>query len=593
MIDRTTKLRWRRRFRKRRHQVEDLGVQAEEQIERHFFKRLNRLVEVRRFVVTWIMLFVVMIGIVAYQLSGLSAYYQSSQPVAGGTFTEGILGSFTNANPLYATGPVDSSVSRLVFLGLLKYDSNNQLVGDLAESWSADAKETTYTVKLKPNLKWQDGQPLTATDVAFTYNTIKNPDAKSPLLSSWQGITITATDDRTVTFGLPNILSSFPHSLTNGIIPSHILATIPAAQMRALQFNTAAPIGSGPFKWDALELSEVDSNQQGRIGLVPNGQYYEGSPALQKYVIHFFTDEKQMLTSFENHEINAMSGMDALPDTFETDQSVEQYSIPITAQVMVFFRNSQEVLSDIKVRQALVQASNQNDLLENLGFPVIASKEPFLQSHAGYNPGITQLSYDVNRAAALLTEAGWIPGKDGVREKAGKQLTFKLYSQSTSEYAYVTRHLQTDWQKIGVKVEVLLQADSDLQTTVAFHTYDALLYGISLGPDPDAYAYWGSTQADQRAANRVNFSEYRSATADKALEGGRTRSDPALRALKYKPFLEAWRTDAPALALYQPRYLYVTRDTVYGFTPSSINVASDRYSNVAHWMIRQEKVTKT
>ncbi len=119
-----------------------------------------------------------------------------------------------------------------------------------------------------------------------------------------------------------------------------------------------------------------------------------------------------------------------------------------------------------------------------------------------------------------------------------------------------------------------------------------MLYGISLGPDPDAYAYWGSTQADERAANRVNFSEYKSTVADRALESGRTRSDPALRTVKYKPFLEAWRNDAPALALYQPRYLYVTRDTVFGFNPSVINVATDRYSNVAHWMIHQEKVRK-
>jgi peptide/nickel transport system substrate-binding protein len=594
MIDRTTKLRWRRRFRRRRHQVEDIGFHTEEGLERNFFKRLNRLADVRRFVISWILLFVLLIGGVVYQTTALSKYYKAPQPVAGGTFTEGILGSFTNANPIYATGPVDSAVSHLLFASLLKYDSNNRLVGDLADSWSLDTKETTYTVKLKKNLHWQDGAPLTAGDVVFTYHTIQDPDAKSPLLASWQGIKIEAPDDDTVIFTLPNALSSFPHSLTSGVIPAHILSVTPAAQMRATRFNTVSPVGAGPFKWDAVELStDQATDRQGRIGLVPNDKYHEGVPKLSKYIIRFYTNEKQMLTSFENHELTAMSGVESLPDTFKADQSIKQYNIPLTAQVMVFFRTSQEVLSDVKVRQALVQAVDQNNLLENLGFPVIASREPFLKDQPGYNQAITQLGYDATKAGQLLTEAGWVPGADGIRTKNGKQLTFKLYSQSTSEYAYVTQKLQSDWQKIGVKVDVMLQPDSELQNTVAYHAYDALLYGISLGPDPDAYAYWGSTQADQRAANRVNFSEYKSTAADKALEGGRTRIDPALRTLKYKPFLEAWRNDAPALALYQPRYLYITRETVHGFNPTTMNATTDRYANLVNWMIRQEKVRKT
>jgi peptide/nickel transport system substrate-binding protein len=549
---------------------------------------------VRRFVIGWFLLFVLLIGGVIYQFTALGTYYQSLRPVPGGTFTEGILGSFTNANPIYATGPVDSAVSRLVFASLLKYDSNNQLVGDLAESWKVDATETVYTVTLKQNLLWQDGVSLTAKDVAFTYHTIQDPDAKSPLLASWQGIKVEPKNDHTVIFTLPNTLSAFPHSLTNGIIPAHVLDTIPAAQMRATRFNTTNPVGAGPFKWSAIELSgDAVIDRQGRIGLVPNDKYHGGTPKLSKYIIRFFANEKQELASFENHELTAMSGIEMLPDNFKADNTVEQFNIPLTAQVMVFFRTSQEVLSDVKVRQALVQAVNQNDLLENIGFPVIASREPFLQDQPGFNPAVMQLGYDQKRAEQLLTEAGWVPGGDGIRVKGGNQLTFHLYSQSTSEYAYVTQKLQSDWRKVGVKVDVLLQPDSDLQNTVAFHTYDALLYGISLGPDPDAYAYWGSTQADQRAANRVNFSEYKSAVADKALEGGRTRTDPTLRALKYKPFLEAWRNDAPALALYQPRYLYVTRDTVHGFNPTIMNVATDRYSNVVNWMIRQEKVKKT
>lgn len=580
----------RRRFRRHKNQVEQLGLQTEDTIEKHFFKRFDRLVYVKRFVSVWLVFCVFLIGGVIFQTSLLTKYYKTSVPVAGGTFTEGIFGSFTNANPLYATGPVDSAVSRLVFAGLLKYDANNKLTGDLAESWTIDKTETVYTVKLKKDLKWQDGEPLSAEDVVYTYKTIQTPDAKSPLFNSWQGIAIEAKDSRTVVFTLPGVLSSFQYGLTTGIVPKHKLANIPAAQLRATQFNTSAPVGAGPFMWDAIEVSVHDKSQQGRIGLKSNENYHVGKPSLQRFVVRYFTDQKQLLDSFGNHELTAISGLDTFPDTFANDRSIKQYSIPVTAQVMVFFKTSQEILSDVKVRQALVQAANKDQIISGIGYSVVSSNQPFLPGHPGYDKSIPQLSYNRPAAEALLDQAGWVRAADGIRQKNGKQLSFSLYSQSTSEYAYVTQKLQEDWAKIGVKVDVLLQPDSDLQTTVTGHNYDALLYGVSLGIDPDVYAYWGSTQADERAANRVNFSEYRSATADRALEAGRTRTDDSLRAVKYRPFLEAWRNDAPALALYQPRYLYITRDAIFGFDPTVINSASDRYANVVDWKIRQQAV---
>jgi hypothetical protein len=125
MINRTTRLRWRRRFRRSRKQVEGMSTQAEEQLERHFFKRLARLQSVRRFVIGWLLLFLLLIGGVVSQIRQLGGFYLAPQPVAGGTFVEGMLGSFTNANPLYATTAVDSSVSRLVFGSLFKYDQKH------------------------------------------------------------------------------------------------------------------------------------------------------------------------------------------------------------------------------------------------------------------------------------------------------------------------------------------------------------------------------------------------------------------------------------------------------------------------------------
>lgn len=591
MIDRTTKLRWRRKFRRNKQKVEDIGVQAEEHVDKHFFRRLNRLVGVRRFVIGWVSLMVfTMIG-VSLQFRSLSQEYQTTVPIEGGIYTEGVLGAFTNANPIYAASAADNSVSELLFSGLLKYDQSNKLVGDLASSYSSDESGAVYTVVLKENILWHDGQPLTSEDVVFTYQTIQNPDAKSPLASSWAGIKVEAIDSRTVKFTLPNVLSAFPYSLTNGIVPKHKLKDIPASQLRSAKFNTVEPVGSGPFKFEAIEvLGDKVENREEKIGLIKNESYFNSPAKLQKMVVYTFRNEKAMLESFDNQQLNAMSGLDTLPDDVESRDAIEEHNIPLTGEVTAFFKNSEGVLVDPKVRQALVRASDTGKIASELAYPVVMANSPLLTTHLGYDKTVTQLSTSLEEAKKLLDNAGWILNTTtSIREKDGKPLSIKLTSRNTSEYAFVTQKLQEQWRAVGVDLQPNLQTSDDFEGTLTRHDYEVLLYGISLGLDPDVFAYWHSSQADIRSASRLNFSEYKSATADKALEAGRTRTDPSIRAIKYKPFLESWRNDAPALVLYQPRYLYVTRGSLYGFEPTTINSATDRFANVNNWMIREEK----
>ncbi|MCA9333037.1 peptide ABC transporter substrate-binding protein [Candidatus Saccharibacteria bacterium] len=593
MINRTTKLRWRRKFRIKKRQVEDMGSQAEEHFEKHFFKRLARLSGVRRFVIGWIVLLLFCAGGIAFQMRSLSSDFQTTVPAEGGVYSEGIIGAFTNANPIYASGAVDNSVSRLIFSGLLTYDQTNNLVGDLAESWSVDEEGLVYTVVLKPNIVWHDGEPLTSKDVVFTYRTIQNPDAKSPLLSSWRGIQIEAKDDRTIIFTLPNVLSSFPYALTNGIVPKKHLDQVPAAQLRSAKFNTLQPVGSGPFKLDKIEVTGRNAEDRvEQIGMIPFADYYNGAPKIDRFIIKSFRNEEAMLASFENRQINSMSGLDTLPDNIKDKEVINEFNIPLTGQVAVFFKNSEGILEDAKVRQALVQSASPSEIIMGLQYPVVVSDSPLLTSHLGYDKNIRQLSTNIEAAKALLEEAGWKIGDDGYRVKDGKKLTIRLYSRNTSEYTHVSQKLQDQWRAVGVEVKSYLQPNDELEGTIARHEYEALLYGIALGLDPDVFPYWHSSQADIRAPNRSNFSEYKSEVADKSLEAGRTRSDPQIRVIKYKPFLEAWRTDAPALALYQPRYLYVTRGKVYGLEPNQMNVATDRYANVASWQIIEKKVNK-
>jgi peptide/nickel transport system substrate-binding protein len=588
MIDRTTKLRWRRRLRRKQRQVEDFGYQAEDNLERHLFKRLSRLTQVRRFIAGWVVLFILLIGGVFLQNRSLGAYYQVPKPAPGGIFTEGILGSFTNANPIYGASSVDNSVGRLVFSGLFKFDQNNLLTPDLAKSWAVDERGTTYTVVLNDNLKWHDGAPLTSADVVYTYSMIQNPDAKSPLASSWTGIKVNAVDAKTVTFTLPSLLTSFPYSMTNGIVPKHLLEGVPVSQLRSISFNTNKPIGSGPFKWDAIEVvGNNPEEREQRIALVPNDSYVGGSPKLDKIIIRTFQTQETLVNAFEKHEVNAAAGMTGMSEQMTKDSGVRDYNIPLTSQVMVFFKNTQDPFKDVKVRQALSYGIDTKKVLAIIDRPVLPSSGPLIGGQVGFDKTIAQKTSNVVLASQMLEEAGWKLGADGIRYKDGKPLTFVLTTQSNSVYNAVSRELKKQWKTIGVSVEVSPQKDNELQSALTVHNYDALLYGIASGPDPDVFAYWHSSQADLRSPNRLNFSEYSSGVSDKALEGGRTRTDPAVRAIKYKPFLQSWTNEAPAIALYQPRYLYVVYDPLFNFNQTSMNNGADRFNNVNNWMIRE------
>lgn len=594
MTSRTIKLRFRRKYRKRKKDAILAAEGAEQQLDRHFFRRLTRLSNVRRFVTGWILLLVLLTISVGLQARSLGAYYQKIAPIEGGTLREGAVGTFTNANPLYAVSVVDGSVARLVFSGLFTHDANNNLIPDLADKWEADGKGQTYTVTLRKNVSWHDGTPFTAQDVVFTYQTIQNPDAKSPLLASWQGVEVKAIDAYTVQFGLPSPLASFPYSLTNGIVPVHILKDTPVGQLRSVSFNAVNPVGTGPFVWKSVEvtgLSKDDRSEQ--VALRRNIGYHLGVPKIEQYVLRTFKDEAAMAKAYNNKELTAMVGLDRVPADVERDTSSVSYNIPMDGVVMTFFNTSSPILSDTKVRQALVSGTSRPELIKQLGFTALTATGPLLRGQVGYDGSIVQAPYSLEQAGKLLDEAGWKVTSDGTRKKGDVPLTLRFVSQNVAEYVAISQNLQKQWKTLGIEVDVKIRPEEEMQAdALTRHDYDVLLYGISTGRDPDVFAYWHSSQADVRSTSRLNLSEYKSKNADKALEAGRTRVEASLRAVKYKPFLIAWRDDAPAIALYQPRFLYIARTELVGFNTSRIGAAVDRLNNVQNWTVLQDKVLK-
>lgn len=582
----STRIRVRRKMRLRKKQVTGISETANKQLDRHIFRRWHNLKLSWRFALGWVGLLAILSLSVAFQTRALGSYYLQTTPVPGGIYSEGIVGNFSNANPIYASSEVDSAVSKLVFSSLLTYDSDNKLVGSLAESYEADARAAKYTVYLKPNIYWHDGQPLTADDVVFTYKTIQNPDAKSPYLASWTGVKVEKLNDRTVLFTLPGAYSPFPHSLTNGIIPKHVLKDVAAEQLRSSAFNTKSPIGSGPFRWRGVSVEgNATSGQTETIRLTKFDRYYNGVAKLDGIALRTFKNDTDLLAALKSKTIVGASGLSLTDSEIQPDNIENRFNL--MSANMLFLKNTSPNLNDVKVRQALTKATDVLNLTNTIGYSVIPVREPLLKNQIGYNPAYHQYTYNKAEAVALLEAAGWkLAPNEQVRIKNGEKLTLKFSYENSPEFSKIASALQKQWADIGVELSVdAIQPGLGSNKLVDSHEYDVLLYGINIGPDPDVFPYWHSSQYDKLKPIRLNLSEYKSVAADLALEAGRTRTDPTLRAAKYKPFLEAWQRDAPAIGLYQPRYLSISNQPVYGVTEKTINVPSDRFKDVNLWMI--------
>ncbi len=479
--------------------------------------------------------------------------------VDGGEYREGILGEITNINPIFATGEADRSVSKLVFRGLLGSDSKGNLYNEMADNWTVDERGVTYTFKIKKDLKWHDGAPFTSQDVVFTFNSIQNIDVKSPLIASWQGVTITAPDSETVIFELSSALATFPQSLTIGIIPKHLFETLPAERFRSSPLNVAKAVGTGPFRLSSV-VPRSGSESQKRLSLRPFDGYNGGEPKLDLLIIDTYDTETALLNGYLNNEVLAISG---LSSTF-VKESIDSGrlsgkdiidSSSLQVGVYVFMKNTGSLFSDPVVRQALALATSLSELSAIFADPIVPVDGPLLRGQVGYDPKFSQERSNTDKAASILDKAGYLVGADGIRAKNDKKLQFRLMVQEEADYPRVASNLVKQWSKIGVIAEIDQSPAEVVSTAIVRHAYeDAILFGIGIGGDPDVYAFWHSKEASEGG---LNLSEYKSAAADSALEAGRSRLNVATRVIKYKSLLENWQKDNPAIALYQPDYIYI------------------------------------
>ncbi len=573
-----------RQIRRWRRQSRTLRRWSVNYFDRHLWGKWRQLGIIRRFVLGWWLIILMAFFGLFHQLAGLAPYYLKPGPAPGGVFAEGAQGSVQLVNPVLSDSAASIDLTKLVFNGLTQYDHAGHLQPDLATSWQVSADGKTYTFHLRHGVRWQDGVPFTSADVVFTLAAIQDPDTRSPLATSWQGITADAPDDYTVVYHLPNAYPPFLDATTQGIIPRHLLESVDPASLRANDFNQH-PVGTGPYKVSAFLSDDHE------VELVANASYYAGRPLIDQFNYLWFDSAGQLRDAYAKHQINAFAAPTSAEATGATQlHGVRLYRYSQPSETVLFLRNTQSILSDETVRAAINAAVDRTALVARaLGGRAQPVATPLLPGQLGYLGQYRLPGFDLAQANRLLDGDGWVrSGRQ--RHKQGKLLELNLVTRAGGDYPAAAAQLADQLEAAGITVTVQTVDLTTLeQTYIRPRNFDMLLFGIDLGTDPDVYPYWQSAQADDPG---LNLAQYKSPEADAALETARVIQDPLVRSGKYRTFQQVWQTDVPSVPLYSPDYTYVVSSQVLGLTAGRLIDPSDRFYHVERWAIESHLVLK-
>lgn len=556
---------------------------------RFIIRRLDNVRDVRRHALSWLALMILLIGLSALHLRLNQDTFSTVAAVGGGTYAEGVIGSLDSMNPLFATSPAERTASKLIFASLLSYDRENKLRGELAETWVSEDDGRTFTVTLRDGLKWHDGEPLTVDDVMYTIGLIKNPRVNSSLYRSWVDITATKKGDNQIAFTLPAAYAPFPHALTFGILPKHILAGVTSERLREGDFNRN-PVGSGPFVFRNLQVINQDASRL-VVYMNANESYVLGAPRLERFQLHTYKDQASLKQGFLTDEVNAAADLTSndMHDITQARPEARVSEALINNGVFALFKNDSPILKDVNVRTALLLAANRGSIINSLHGYGTPMEGPLTKDQLPTSQ--KQAAYDKTAAEQKLDASGWTL-VDGVRTKAGVPLQITMVAPKSGDYATVVNLLEKQWKEIGVSVKVDMVSPSTIQQNVLVpRAYDVLVYELAIGSDPDVFAYWHSSQIGLFGFNLANYS---SGISDDALSSARGRLDDSLRQAKYDAFTTQWLKDVPAIALYQPRLHYVADENVQTvMQPTFLSDASSRYRAVEYWTVNQDRVYNT
>lgn len=506
---------------------------------------------------------------------------RAGTPDYGGYIVTGSIGDASTLIPMLSTDATSHEIAGLIFSGLVKYDKDLNLVGDLAESWGVSPDGLTITFHLRKGVRWADGVEFTSEDVLFGFRTITDP--KTPTAYAGDYLVVEkaeAPDPYTfrVTYKEPFApgLSSWGNLV---VLPRHLLEG---------QDITKSPLGRRPVGLGPFRLSEWKTQE--RIELEANGTYFEGRPYLDRFIMRIIPDTATMFLELKSGGLDWM-GLSPIQFDRQTDtpffrNNFRKYKYLSFSYTYLGYNLRNPLFSDRRVRQAIAHAIDKEEIVRGvlLGYGVVATG-PYKPDAWFYNPAVPSFPYDPERAKALLAQAGWRDTDgDGILDKDGRPFSFSvLTNQGNPLRERTAQIIQYRLGKIGIDMKIrTLEWTAFINDFIDTRRFDAVLLGWTLGQDPDIYDIWHSSKTGPK---ELNFIGYANPEVDRLLIEGRRTFDREKRRKIYFRIQEILAEDQPYTFLYVPMALPVIHKRFQGIEPAPAGISH----NLIRWWVPRSK----
>ncbi|NJO10454.1 MAG: peptide ABC transporter substrate-binding protein [Leptolyngbyaceae cyanobacterium SL_1_1] len=505
-------------------------------------------------------------------------------------------------NPHLATGFQDFEVARIVYEPLASYDAAGQLVPILAaevpslENGGVAEDGRTVIWKLRQNVGWSDGKPLTAADVVFTYEFVHNSEVAAATAQYYKGIkAVEAIDDHTVkiTFEQPNPAWALPFTGQNGVIlPQHIFADYNGLKAREAPANFE-PVGTGPY--------QIESFKSGHLVFKRNLNYW-GEPPYFKQVDIFggiapYAAARAVLKTGEADFAHNLQVEAETLDELEAEGSGEVVTTlgASVERIMLnptdpnretasgersSLENPHSFLSDRQVRQAISYAIDRQFIAEKLYGKTGQPTAQLLVAPAPYVSKRISADYDLSRAAALLEEAGWSDTNgDGTRDQDGVEMNVVFQTSVNPVRQKMQAIVKANLEAIGIGVEIKrVRVDdffsADPAQTNSINRFYADLQTYNVGndnPDPEVYMSWWICDEIASQANnwqKPNNARYCNPEYDALWQAASQELDPQKRAELFQQMDELLAEDVAVLPVVRRAIANGVSQTLVGLNPT-------------------------
>jgi peptide/nickel transport system substrate-binding protein len=513
---------------------------------------------------------------------------QSQNVKKGGHIVEGSTSDPTIFTPTFITDTASSIPSQMMYEGLLNSKQDGTLIPAVAKNVpKVESDGLTYRFDIRQDITWSDGKPLTADDVLFTYN-LQSPGSpynyRAINTRNWPDLetyiaSVTAPDKYTIVVKTKVPYGPFLDDYSLPPLPKHVMeqaAISNPADFKKQDFNTNPQVVSGVFQFDRWDKGS-------QVSLKANPKYYQGRANLDQYVIRTVSDSTAIVNQLKTGELDVGSVLQSLWDDLGTATNVKRVAFtsagwyyhaynmdPANPKRPVSGKIFGDPATGKQVRQALYYALDRQKMVNVVLFKqgVVATSVEPRTSWALTDQGVPKYPFDTKKAAAMLDEAGWKVGSDGVRAKDGVRFNVELVVQSGAVALGQTMQIIAEqWRQVGVATTQRTISFPEFVNLDNSRDFDVMVGSIVSGVDPDlAQVYHSRT-----IGHGLNAMGYRSSRVDGLLDQAVASVDRAKRKQLYVQVQQALMEDVPSAMLVWPRSLYGVSARVQNFNLGPFN----------------------